>query len=126
MATPRQVIRRYLLEKLATITIENGYVINVETVTLKPGLMRDRNISDLPSIDIQLNKDVEDRPETLGGQNGNLLQRTWTMKLYLMLADPGEDTIEDAGEVFLNSVIKCLNKNRGQMNISGGVNLRDI
>lgn len=120
MPTPRQIVRDYVLESLTEITIENEYSQNVETVELRSRLARDLNDSDCPAIIVTLGLD---RPlsETQGHNTGNNHFRAWSMDLLLLIRDSGsaDTTIQDAGELFLADVMRCLITNRFNGNNPG-------
>lgn len=111
MPSPRQTVRDYILDALKTITKANGYALDVETVELNSRLIRDLNLSDCPAIKL-VTKDDTDLSETLGFNVGNQYFQSWDMELLLHMPDPGDAAIEDAGELFLGAVAKCLIKNR--------------
>lgn len=104
MPTPRQVVRDHLLTKLRAITVANGYQTNIKTVELRSRLARDIGSSECPAIILTKGREREGAEQ----QTRNDEFRAWSMNLILILKDPGSDDLEDAGEVFLTDVIKCL------------------
>ncbi len=111
MSTPRQTVRDYLLQILGTIQKKNQYATEIQTVELKSRLSRDLNDSEFPAVIVTTGTDGPEQ-ETLGNNQGNEHFRSWAIELLLLLKDPGDSTLEDAGEVFLADVMKCLIKNR--------------
>lgn len=104
MATPRQIVRDHVLTKLKAITVANGYQTNVKTVELRSRLSREVGSSECPAIILTKGREREGSEQ----QTRNDEFRAWSMNLLLILTDPGSAELEDAGEVFLADVIKCL------------------
>lgn len=113
--TPRQTVQSYLVTSLQTILKVNQYHTDVETVEQRLRLSRDIPDTECPAIIIESGQDVEERPETLGGNVGNEYFRNWECTLYLILRNPGDGTIDDAGEDFLADVVCCLIANRSNL-----------
>lgn len=116
--TPRQTVRDYFLTGLLDIQRKNQYALDVVTVELQQRLIRDLNISDCPAIIVELGID-NPLGETQGANRANSHFREWAMKLWLVMPDPGQLEIEDAGEVFIGAVMRWLIRNRFN-NGSGG------
>jgi hypothetical protein len=108
-----QVILSYVLEALEGITIQNGYDIDVKTVTVADRTTRDLNNSECPAILISTGNDRIDLTgphpdgQTFGGQSGNAFYRLWNLGLLLRLPDT-----DARGSLFKWNVIRCLQVNR--------------
>lgn len=111
--TPRQVVRDWIVAKLKTITLANGFKTQIVTVELRGRQARNVDESECPAIIIDLREDRPERPETQGDNQANNHFRAWSIDLMIVIRDQGvEPTFEDAGEVLLADVERCLINNR--------------